>query len=110
MNVHHCGGIISYEVFGIDFNKHCRCNHQNEGHSSKCCHDNKIVIKALDSDKISRKIISLSKIRNSFTSEIPNTDYKNNAHLFSYPNKALKYEFSPGYSLPVHLLNRVFLI
>jgi len=62
MNVHHCGGKTSYHLFGIDFNKTCKCNHEEDNHPSKCCHDKKIEIKASDNIKNTVREFELKKV------------------------------------------------
>lgn len=46
VTVHRCMGKVSYTVFGIDFNKHCKCKHEDESHKSRCCNTHTISFKA----------------------------------------------------------------
>lgn len=62
IGVHHCGGKTSYQVFGIDFNKTCKCTHEEDRHPSKCCHDKKIEIKANDNVKTTVRQFELKKV------------------------------------------------
>ncbi len=45
LSIHHCMGRTSFTLLGITINKTCKCTHQSEKHSSKCCDNKKVVIK-----------------------------------------------------------------
>lgn len=46
VTVHHCMGKTSLTVFGVDFNKHCKCKHEDESHKSRCCNNHTVTFKA----------------------------------------------------------------
>lgn len=110
MDIHHCGGKESYKVFGIDFNKHCNCNHADEGHTNKCCHDKKVEIKGEKKDKISAKTVAAKcSIKEVLFFNQPHTTTPKRVVFFVH-HSPLKPEHPPGYSPPVYLRGGAFLI
>ncbi len=63
VTMHHCKGETSYIVFGIDFNKHCKCKHENRKHNKNCCDRKSIFVKTVgDSFSNTTKVVSFNKI------------------------------------------------
>lgn len=55
VNIHECGGSLSYSFYGISCNDCCACDHEDEAHlGSKCCKDKKVEIKG-KADNATRK-------------------------------------------------------
>ncbi len=44
VTVHKCMGKTAITVFGVDFNKHCKCTHKS--HPTKCCNSHTVTLKA----------------------------------------------------------------
>lgn len=110
MNVHHCAGKTSYTIFEIDFNKLCNCQHSLEEHSSDCCHDDQVAVKAIDSDKISNKTIAFNKIYTPYLVALFSDNIHINFNFSTNTNTVFKHEYPPRYSPPIYILNKVFLI
>ena len=110
MDIHHCGGKVSYDIFGLSLKKHCGCNHKKEAHPTKCCHDKKVEIKAEKKDKISAKTIAAKcSIKEVLFFNKPLTTIAKAVFVFRHQSP-LKAEHPPGYSPPVYLRGGAFLI
>ncbi len=56
-------GKNSYTILGIDFNKNCKCKHENEEHKSKCCDTKTVFVKAEQNNyRTPSTIISFQKL------------------------------------------------
>lgn len=109
VNVHHCAGQISYQIFGLSTNNGCDCDHQNKNHTSSCCHNEQIEIKSIDNNQMASSTC-LAKNNWIFILEpylTFNCEINNSITLFK---KVIKPEYPPRYSPPIYILNGVFLI
>lgn len=109
VNVHHCSGQNSYQIFGININNDCECEHQDEKHSSSCCHNEQIEIKSIDNNQI---ISNCYLLKNNWTLILtPNLPFDceigQTSTIFK---KVVKPDYPPQYSPPIYILNRVFLV
>lgn len=63
VTVHECMGKVSYKIFGFDFNKHCKCKHEEESHKSRCCNNHTVRFKsAVDAFSSLFKTISFQQV------------------------------------------------
>ncbi len=108
INVHHCGTKTSYTIFEIAINEPCNCNHLKETSFHKCCNENHIVIKAIDSDIIGNNPIASNKSHPTSLMVFFWDDIHFN--FSTHTNIVFKYEYPPRYSPPIYLLNKIFLI
>ena len=62
VTLHHCKGETSYIIFGIDFNKQCKCKHETKN-NRKCCDKKSFVVKTVgDSFANVVKTVSFNKV------------------------------------------------
>ena len=109
VTMHHCMGKTAFIVFGLEFNKHCKCKHDSEKHNKKCCDKKSIVIKTVGdgfanyTKALSFEKICLNKFLIAESSLIDFSFYKNTIPLFI--SKA-----PPDRGVPLNTLNCVFRI
>lgn len=109
VNVHHCAGQVSYQIFGLNISNDCDCEHQSVKHTSSCCHNEQIEIKSVENIQIAS---NFSLVKNNWTFIIQthfnfNCEISSPVFLFK---KVIKPDYPPRHSPPVYILNRVFLI
>ncbi len=110
MNVHSCGGETSHEIFGLSFSEQCCCDHENHEHSADCCHDENVLVKAIDNDKIHSKTIILTENSNFVFTGLLYTETKVNLPLAAAFQTPAEADHPPNSTIPIYLSNRVFLI
>jgi hypothetical protein len=54
-NIHLCGNDTAITLYGIEFGKHCDCEHDDH---SDCCEDKSLVIHADKSDKSGARLLT----------------------------------------------------
>ena len=109
MSKHECAGETSINFFGIG-GSNCECEHESEEHEDECCHDEQLLVKALDSDKVSSKSVAICKIESKAVFVDFETTCKIACDVTGIVKEFIKYEYPPRYSPPIYLQNRVFLI
>ena len=110
MNVHFCMGKTSVTIANIDIHKSCKCKHTEKKHSKKCCNNKGISLKAdYSKDKTNNSYISISKDFGVDVFELYSFAYSfniQNSKAIVFPNRGSP----PKHSIPLFLLNSVFLI
>ncbi|MFM2225324.1 MAG: hypothetical protein RJA07_1526 [Bacteroidota bacterium] len=109
LTVHHCGGKNSFQLFGLNINKHCKCDHEKENHSTKCCHDKLVILKTNKNDKNTNKSFTLKFHSNKLVAFLPYqiaTAFTTN----NFPLPTFVSESPHGHSPPIYILHRSFLI
>ena len=106
---HECAGETSIIFFGIG-SSNCECEHESDAHDEDCCHDEQLLVKALDSDKVGSKSVAIGKIESKKVFADFVTACKIDFDFNSLVKEVIKYEYPPRYSPPIYLQNRVFLI
>lgn len=110
LSIHNCQGRTSCTLFGVSFNKICKCTHETEAHSSKCCNDKKIVIKNIGDNFSPKESIEVKPIFEQYIhcvyiEYVPYPEIQDFFH--SYYNIKAPPDIS---SNPLYIENRVFLI
>lgn len=110
LSIHNCQGRTSYTLFGVSFNKTCKCTHETVKHSSKCCNNKKIVIKNTGDNFSPKESIEVKPIFEQFIHPVcleyfPSLEVQDFFH--SYYNIKAPPDIS---SNPLYIENRVFLI
>ena len=55
LNIHQCGGDTAITLYGIEFGKHCDCEHEK---NTDCCNEKTLIVQSDHSDKIGGKLIT----------------------------------------------------
>jgi hypothetical protein len=109
MAIHKCGNKVSASIFGLNINKHCNCDHENENHDNDCCNEKNLIVKADKSDKSTAKILIAKFNAAKFLFNLP-ISITSIVAVNSFTTIVFNAEFPPGHSPPLFLLDRAFLI
>lgn len=109
MNIHFCGSLKSYAVFGLELGSNCSCDHDGDRHGKDCCKDKKVEVKSVKKENVQGKVL----IAKHFPAWVEPVNYfpLEDIYLPKHPfNKVEIKDDPPDDSPPRYILYRTLLI
>lgn len=106
ITVHKCMGKTSYTVFGIDFNKNCKCKHNNQKHKSSCCNKKHVLVKTIN-DGLTAVTKTISPQKISVDSFVISASYLLQSPYYSTVNSTSFNHSPPDWGVPLNTLHCV---